>query len=246
MFSEACLMHLIIQDQQFNQDQRQHKNQKQEISIQNYLIYYQSSLITRSLNQIQSLQLIEDKEAPFNILNEIFVVYGGFDYLENELKTVIHTLNICYDKYYLQSFQFYIPAYLNFFKNFMEFWQNSKKDLIKKLQIEDQFDDQPENLDQDQDQNQSEEQLMYNQQLKVSNYIRQIIMRIQPLILNQNKVISVQSVQIFQLSAPLLFKQRMQVEQHDQNFSTNDANNVIIPDALGAITVEMLNIFKFV
>jgi len=37
----------------------------------------------------------------------------------------------------------------------------------------------------------------------------------------------------------------MAVEEHKINFSTNDPINVIIPDALGAITYEFFDTFLF-
>jgi len=63
--------------------------------------------------------LIEDKEAPFAILHEIFVEFDGFSYLKNEVQNVISALNKCYDKFYLLTDEKFLKLYLDFFKEFV-------------------------------------------------------------------------------------------------------------------------------
>ena len=69
--SEYFLSHLAI-------------NQKIS-NFKEFLINYSPNIVQRSINQIKTLHIMVNKNIPFKVLNQLFVIFKGFYYLENDV-----------------------------------------------------------------------------------------------------------------------------------------------------------------
>ena len=68
--------------------------------------------------------MLQDKEGPFKLMDELFVKFKGFHFLSNEVENVISTLNVCYDRFYLRAHSSFLRLYLDFFASFIDFWND--------------------------------------------------------------------------------------------------------------------------
>lgn len=151
---------------------------EKEKNVSDFLDKYMSNLINRIILQIRSIQILENKLQPFKVFHAILML------IENDEKGIVMfhmfcmdvwtTLSKCFDKYYILSDKKFIHLMLVIIKQIMRI-------IAKKHQIVTLNDD---------------ENLKFNE----VNLIRQILLRIKPLITNKNNEIMVLSNEIFKES----------------------------------------------
>lgn len=152
------------------------------------------------------------------MLIQIFVKFRGFNYLQSEAKIIVQNLNTNFDRYYLGNNAGFFRFYVHFFKHFISTCQNSH----------------------------SEETATYSNRFHFTNILRQLILRLRPLVLSDVIDISVQTLELIDMSWPLLYNQSMALEAQDINFSPNDSNNVMIPNSLASIAYEIHDAFSLI
>ncbi|EAR85456.2 hypothetical protein TTHERM_00442060 (macronuclear) [Tetrahymena thermophila SB210] len=257
------LISTLCYEQQKNQQSQEIITQKQNQGIKDFIQIYSSSIVQRSLVQIRQIDMLQDKEGPFRIMDQLFVKFQGFHYLSNEVENVISTLNKCYDRFYIRSDHSFIRLYLEFFASFIKFWNENTElkqltlEEIKKKKEEykkysDDSNSNSEQYKQDKEESNMNDFLLgsnedeENKKLRMGNIVRHLLIRIKGLVTSKQKISSVMTLQILQSSLKILYKQKQERENDNVNFSTNDPENIHIPDSLGPILHEFEGSFFYI
>lgn len=76
--------------------------------------------------------------------------------------------------------------------------------------------------------------------------MRHLLVRVKTLAVSRVKVLSVMTLQILRSSTRILYKLKQTREEDGVNFSTNDPENVTIPDSLGPLLHEFEPSFELI
>jgi hypothetical protein len=155
-----------------------------------------SNITQRLFTQIKSVHLLNNKRAPFSVMTSVL----HFLQVEREIAPEVRLFDIffdevfsnlitSYDRYYLRSDSSFIKFFLGIFKNLTELITRRSdswtKECIGNTENEGKRED---------------EDVIYEK----TNLLRQLLLRIKPLILSPHADLQVPALEIFALCAPLL------------------------------------------
>ena len=80
----------------------------------------------------------------------------------------------------------------------------------------------------------------------MGNVMRYMLLRVKTLAVSRTKIVSVLTLKILFSSLRILYKLKQAREESGINFSTNDPENVSIPDSLGPLLHEYEPSFFFI
>ena len=148
---------------------------KNKITIAAYICDKSQSIIKNIISRINSIHLITNKENPFKIISSFFDLSTIEESLKY-IKSLLKALNKYFDKYYLREDIKTISYLCPIYMRILLFLSEISDEKIELIKVH----------------------------LETSNSIRQVLLRIKPFILHENRTVSVQSLHILKASCKIL------------------------------------------